>query len=141
MHCRSALLAAITALSLAFLAGCGGAPGGASSIAATRAPAASGRDPRAGDSLAALPAVTEPSRLKGLSTPQVQALLGAPAFKRRDPPAEIWQYRSRRCTLDLFIYQDGGSPQRVEHYTVRSPSPVAEKDCFGELLALAAPGS
>jgi len=137
MRCRPALVAAITLLPLALLAGCGGAPRAALPVAGARAPAsADGAGP--GDSLASLPTITEPSRLKGLSVRQVTALLGAPAFKRRDPPAEIWQYRSRQCTLDLFIYQDGSTNQRVEHYTVRSPVPVAEKDCFTELLAVAA---
>ena len=138
MRRRPGLLAAITLLPLALLAGCGGAPHAAVPMAGARAPtSANGAGP--GDSRASLTDITEPSRLKGLSVQQVQALLGAPAFKRRDAPAEIWQYRGRRCTLDLFIYQDGGSRQRVEHYTVRSPAPVAEKDCFGELLAVAGP--
>lgn len=32
-------------------------------------------------------------------------LLGTPSFKRRDPPAEIWRYRNRRCLVDFYFYQ------------------------------------
>jgi hypothetical protein len=35
---------------------------------------------------------------------QVAALYGAPDLKRLEPPAEIWQYRSAECALDLFFY-------------------------------------
>ncbi|MDA8231147.1 MAG: hypothetical protein M0006_07405 [Magnetospirillum sp.] len=82
---------------------------------------------------AAARAIVEPSRLKGLTAIQVKALLGAPGFTRRDAPAEIWQYRSGRCTLDLFLY-DGAAGQTVEGYDVRSSDSMAEKDCFDTLV-------
>jgi len=126
---RPGRMMAVALLPLVLLAGCGGAPG-------SRAPVAGGRN--AGESLAALPTVSEPSRLKGLNIGQVQAVLGPPGFKRRDAPAEIWQYRGTRCTLDLFIYEADGA-QRVEHVSVRGSGPVAEKDCFAELQAAAKP--
>jgi hypothetical protein len=45
--------------------------------------------------------------LIGLERTELQARLGAPALRRRDAPAEIWQYRSSLCVLDLFLYRDG----------------------------------
>jgi hypothetical protein len=75
-----------------------------------------------------------PAVLRGLSPAEVKTMLGSPGFQRRDAPAEIWQYRGRGCTLDLFIY-DGGSGQTVDHYAVRSAVPVADKDCFDALMA------
>jgi len=77
--------------------------------------------------------VGEPSRLKGLTPVQVREVLGQPGFQRRDAPAEIWQYRGRGCTLDLYIYDLGGG-QAVEHWAVRSPSRVNDTECFQQLV-------
>lgn len=79
-------------------------------------------------------AAPDPSRLKGLSSTQVRSVLGKPVFTRRDAPAEIWQYRGRACTLDVFLYDEGAS-QTVAHYAVRSAQPVNERDCMGELVS------
>lgn len=118
-------------LPLALLVACGGNP--QRSGMATSAPAS----PSAGDDgkAAASPGGTgaDPSRLKGLSPMQVRAVLGKPMFTRRDAPAEIWQYRGRVCTIDLFLYDQGGS-QTVTHVAVRSQQPVNESQCMGELV-------
>jgi hypothetical protein len=47
--------------------------------------------------------------LIGLERGEVEARLGTPALRRRDAPAEIWQYRSPLCVLDLFLYRDGAA--------------------------------
>jgi hypothetical protein len=44
--------------------------------------------------------------LTGLSAKEVVTLLGEPDFRRAEPPAELWQYRSADCVLDLFFYSD-----------------------------------
>jgi hypothetical protein len=80
------------------------------------------------------PDVTNPARLKGLNARQVTALLGQPSFTRKDAPAEIWQYRVRACTLDLFLY-DEGATHRVAHYAVRSPQVISDQACFDEVLS------
>jgi hypothetical protein len=49
---------------------------------------------------------------------ELKALLGEPDFTRRDPPAEIWQYRSATCVLDLFLYPEG-SALKVMHASTR----------------------
>ena len=86
-----------------------------------------------GGQLAALPGrLSEPARLKGLTPTQVKAMLGRPGFTRRDAPAEIWQYRGRACTLDLFLYEDDGH-QVVAHYAMRGTQPLDERGCFDEL--------
>jgi len=83
--------------------------------------------------MAALPSdLSEPARLKGLTTTQVKSVLGRPGFTRRDAPAEIWQYRGRVCTLDLFLYEDDGR-QVVAHYAMRGTQPLDERGCFDEL--------
>lgn len=82
--------------------------------------------------------ISEPSRLKGLTPLEVKEVLGQPGFLRRDAPAEIWQYRGRGCTLDLFIY-DLGTGQKVDHWAVRSPARVNDADCFQQLVSQGQP--
>lgn len=91
-------------------------------------------------SLAALPptALPEPDRLMGLSGDEIEALLGTPGFVRRDPPAEIWQYGTDACVLDLFLYAaEKGGPHRVSHFEFRgrSVTGVAPAECYRQLLA------
>ncbi len=54
-----------------------------------------------------------PQRFEGLEGREVLAALGDPNFRRRDKPAEVWQYYGPGCILDLFLYDDtpsGASP-------------------------------
>lgn len=122
---------------LAFLVACGGAPRTSGSPGQTAGSVFDffGADAlRGSDQQAAMPSTgADPNRLKGLSPLQIRSVLGKPVFTRRDAPAEIWQYRSRACTLDLFLYDEGGS-QTVAHYAVRSQQPVNESQCLGELV-------
>jgi len=76
-------------------------------------------------------------RLKGLSSTQVEGALGAPSFRRRDPPAEVWQYRTGACTLDLFLYESGAE-RVVAHYAVRNPGGgpvITDGACLDAVLA------
>jgi len=47
--------------------------------------------------------------LPGMYGDDVATRLGAPQFRRRDGQAEIWQYRGSACTLDVFLYAEGGN--------------------------------
>ncbi len=78
-----------------------------------------------------------PSYLAGLDGEQVIGLLGSPGFKRKDDPALIWQYRTKACALDLFLYRAGDeTPYRVRHFEARSrgKEAVSARDCFVSLL-------
>ncbi|MBC8339860.1 MAG: hypothetical protein ISR51_07080 [Rhodospirillales bacterium] len=78
-----------------------------------------------------------PSRLSGMRQDQVIGLLGEPGFKRNDDPAQIWQYRTQACALDVFLYRTGdGTVYRVDHFEARNRgnNQVSEKDCFVGLL-------
>jgi hypothetical protein len=124
---------------LAFLVACGGNPQRTGALGAGGSGAGDQFGPdalRSGSVL--LPGGTgaDPNRLKGLSPLQVRAVLGKPMFTRRDAPAEIWQYRGRACTIDLFLYDEGGA-QTVTHVAVRSQQPVNEGQCMGELVGRA----
>ena len=53
------------------------------------------------------PPLKDVRELIGLGPTELQARLGDPTLRRRDAPAEIWQYRSALCVLDLFLYREG----------------------------------
>ncbi|MBI3113598.1 MAG: hypothetical protein HYZ04_03675 [Rhodospirillales bacterium] len=79
----------------------------------------------------------EPASLAGLDEGQLSGLLGQPRFKRRDDPAQIWQYRNDACALDVFLYKTGkDGPFTVLHFETRGrdKKPVDQKDCFVSLL-------
>jgi len=62
--------------------------------------------------------LTEMASLTQMSDSQLTQRLGAPDFTRHDAPAEIWQYRSASCVLDVFLYPEDGS-LKVVHATTR----------------------
>ena len=81
------------------------------------------------------------STLAGMTPDQVIGLLGPPQFKRRDNPAEIWQYRNKACALGLFLYRVGnGAGFRVLHFETRmrglgrGGKKITGKACFTGLL-------
>jgi len=72
-----------------------------------------------------------PEKLIGLGDRAVTDLLGRPAFRRADAPAELWRYRAGNCILDLFLYPPRGvpdGPRTVTHVEARqrngSPTPA-----------------
>jgi hypothetical protein len=125
-------------LPLVALAACG-APGGSRLGDADSSDVVESPTAQSGDQTAALPPVDRrkltPEGLKGLHAVQVEDALGTPSFRRRDPPAEIWQYRMGICTLDLFLYKEGGRTT-VSHYAVRVPGggTMSERACLDEVL-------
>jgi hypothetical protein len=58
-------------------------------------------------------------RFKGQSAKDITAGLGEPSFRRREAPAEVWQYYGQGCVLDLFLY-DETDGQRVKHAELRT---------------------
>lgn len=73
----------------------------------------------------------------GLDRNQITALLGKPHFRRHDKPADLWQYRNKKCALDLFLYRiRDGVIYKVTHADVRIlNSAKATKDaCFKKLI-------
>ncbi len=76
----------------------------------------------------------------GLSAGGVTALLGHPDYRRRDKPAEIWQYRNGACVLDLFLYSAGGAPAKVNHMdfrrlgTNKNKAGLSDRECFRSFL-------
>ena len=110
----------------------------------TEAPAATAPRPetepeaQTGPKTAALPAPAiddDPARILGLGPDRLTELLGRPELTRREPPAEIWQYRGESCVFDVFLYEEGGLV-RVIYLEARDESArrVAERGCLNQLL-------
>jgi hypothetical protein len=117
-------------LALALLAACSGAT-------PPPAPAAALPAPVPAAAVAARPAASR--TLTGLSAGEVVALLGEPDFRRAEPPAELWQYRTADCVLDLFLYGDAAGAHVLHSETRdRFLLPAGSGRCAtaGDLLAL-----
>jgi hypothetical protein len=122
------------------LAACGGNAGrnGAASPGSVNSGGRGGKD----SSQASLPPpsskelAADANRFKGLAARDVTAALGDPNYRRRENPAEIWQYYGRDCVLDLFLYDESGT-KRVSFVDLRSrvvgQTPNAQ--CLSDLLA------
>ncbi len=77
----------------------------------------------------------DPARLMGLDRAGLAKLLGDPDLTRREPPAEIWQYRGGSCVFDDFLYEEAGR-HRVTYLEARDGAArrVGARGCLNELL-------
>jgi hypothetical protein len=94
---------AILSLTLLTLAGC--------------AAPAPGSFPPAGPRAVPIPAAPprgEPDRFANISVTQLQAMLGKPAFVRKDGATEMWRYDAAACHAFFFLYGSPGG-QSVRH--------------------------
>ncbi len=48
-----------------------------------------------------------PQSLLGVAPSALSSRLGAPAFKRAEPGAEVWQYSGGDCALFVYFYKTG----------------------------------
>ena len=73
-----------------------------------------------------------------VDTDQVVSLLGKPELKRRERQAELWQYRSASCVLNLFVYPNGSNKApEVTHAEARSRAGgmMPPRMCLASLIA------
>ncbi len=102
-------------------------------------PAETEPEAQTGPKVAALPPAPviddDPARILGLGPDRLTELLGRPELTRREPPAEIWQYRGESCVFDVFLYEEGGLA-RVTYLEARDASAqrVAERGCLNQIL-------
>ncbi|MBF0268149.1 MAG: hypothetical protein HQL44_06125 [Alphaproteobacteria bacterium] len=59
-----------------------------------------------------------PEKLVGLSESEVQGFLGQPNLRRKEAPAELWQYSGGGCVIDLYLYREGEA-QKVSYVSLR----------------------
>lgn len=89
-------------------------------------------------------AEADPERLVGLDFDAAKALLGDPAAKHEEPPAEIWAYEGGTCMFNLFFYPSVDDKVfRVLAYEVTEETPPSgDTPPSGETAAEAAePGA
>ena len=91
----------VIALSLALLAG----------ACAAKAPQAPPPPPSVA-SIPPPPPRGEPSPYFNMAATKLQAMLGKPAFVRKDGVTEMWRYDGTACRAFFFLY---GSPLMVRH--------------------------
>ncbi len=72
----------------------------------------------------------------GYNVINLEGLFGEPTFLRRDPSAELWQYQTETCVLDLFLYDDGAGAYEVAHLEFRKAghSRSAKEDCLRDII-------
>jgi hypothetical protein len=77
----------------------------------------------------------DPSHFIGLGPDGLEGRLGRPDLLRREPPAEVWQYRHAACILDLFLYDEDGG-KKVVYLEARDLQAleVESRDCLRKLL-------
>jgi len=74
--------------------------------------------------------------LLGKRTPWVSEHLGQPFFKRTEGGAELWQYKTAECVLNIFIYEDfEGGQRRVLHFDARDlkGKPTKRDGCINSI--------
>jgi hypothetical protein len=74
------------------------------------------------EQMAAMPSPPQLARFHHMRGAEVEALVGGPDFRRVEPPAELWQYRTADCVVDLFFYGKGDD-RRVVHEDARGRDP------------------
>jgi hypothetical protein len=80
----------------------------------------------------------KPERFLRLNRSDLSNILGAPVVIRQEHVARIWQYRSRSCVVDLFLYPKAGDEaHEVIHIEARAwprGVSISAAYCLAELL-------
>lgn len=76
--------------------------------------------------------------LIGSTSAATRSLLGTPAAVRHEPPAEIWQYRSQNCVLDVYIYDTVRHAEIRERQHAGNTSAAIDRHCLEQLRLAAA---
>ncbi|OUS14448.1 hypothetical protein A9Q97_03850 [Rhodospirillales bacterium 47_12_T64] len=73
----------------------------------------------------------DPEKFLGIDAQQLVVLLGDPSLIRRESPAEIWQYSTKSCVLDLVLYDSVTAYIEARDEQVR---PMDSRTCLRSLL-------
>lgn len=71
---------------------------------------------------AALRLSGDPKELLGLDHSALRRALGKPAQVRREFSAQVWQYVTGDCVVDLYLYDDDAGALKVTYVEARSRS-------------------
>ncbi len=80
----------------------------------------------------------DPRRFIGAKPDFLLEELGQPSSLRKEAPAEVWQYRSEQCVLDIVLYDEADGPS-VVYLEARDlyAEPAEAGPCLSRLLDLA----
>lgn len=78
----------------------------------------------------------DPQELIGLDHGAVRRTLGQPAQVRREFTAQVWQYVTGDCVVDLYLYDDDAGALKVTYVEARSRTaePTPTTRCLKSLL-------
>ena len=77
------------------------------------------------------------NRLVGMNGEAIKAILGFPAFKRSEPPARIWQYRTQVCIANVFLYKNGKElTTKYVGFRGRDTEQVDDEACFKSIVIM-----
>ncbi len=86
--------------------------------------------------LSMLPELPARVTLVGTGVAELERMLGRPALRRREPPAEYWRYSFTGCTLDVFLFRDGATARpRVIYFEFRNVMRAPGLDGCAEFAA------
>lgn len=74
--------------------------------------------------------------LVGKNEAELRRFLGPPKNVRNEPPAMVWSYQARECSLDVFLYYDVGQKRfRSLAYRFFPETRVTqvERECLAEI--------
>lgn len=78
-----------------------------------------------------------PDTLLRLTRGDVASALGAPSIRRNEPPAEVWQYKTEKCVLDIYFYSAGHrnhpDAREVSYFEMRRPEKLQIGALTGEI--------
>lgn len=117
------------AASAFLLAGCAGAPSGVGATGAEIARLEPSKDIGAG--------ALVPESLVGVAPDALAARLGVPAFRRREPAAEVWQYAGEGCSLFVYFYKTDAGVLASSYVDARARTGGAADPaaCLAEVMA------
>ncbi|MFT6559054.1 hypothetical protein [Sneathiella sp.] len=86
------------------------------------------------------PEIPKVSVLMGKTISEIKAVFGDPALRRKDKPAEVWQYLTSECALHLIFYPETDKKTgklTVQHIAMNDRKKAYLSDaraCFGSQL-------
>jgi hypothetical protein len=77
----------------------------------------------------------DPKELVGLDHTALRRVLGKPAQMRNELTAQVWQYVTGDCVVDLYLYnRDGGLKVTYVEARSRTAEPTPTNRCLKSLL-------
>lgn len=82
-----------------------------------------------------------PQSLVGVAPDALSARLGAPAFRRAEPGAEIWQYAGSACSLFIYFYKTDAGALASSYVDARKSEggPADPAGCLADVLSRKSP--